>query len=161
MTRPFADDEGPRPGCAAGPARRVDRRGLAEPPARGLRDPLTPDKALTPNEKYATAVAAAGYVPVPLGPDDFIELLPATWRVINSYGVRIAHRTYDGAALNPYRRQHSGVTDRRRLWEVHHDPYDISRVWVRNHHGEGWLQAGWTHLRTAPVPFGADLGPCP
>jgi putative transposase len=123
-------------------------------PHEGLRDPLTPDKALTPNEKYAATVAAAGYVPVPLGPADYIELLPVTWRVINSYGIRIARRTYDGAALNPYRRQHSGLIDRRGLWEVHHDPYDISRIWVRNHHGEGWLQAGWTHLRTAPVPFG-------
>ena len=35
----------------------------------------------------------AGYVPVPLGPCDYIELLPATWRVINSYGIKIARRT--------------------------------------------------------------------
>ena len=39
-------------------------------------------------------------------------------------------------------------------WEVRYDPYDISRVWVRNHHHGGWLTATWTHLRTAPVPFG-------
>jgi putative transposase len=36
-------------------------------PHEGLRDPLSPDKALTPNEKYAALVAVAGYVPVPLG----------------------------------------------------------------------------------------------
>ena len=34
------------------------------------------------------------------------------------------------------------------------DPYDISRVWIRNHHHGGWLTATWTHLRTGPVPFG-------
>ena len=123
-------------------------------PHEGLRDPLSPDKALTPNERYATLVAAAGYIPVPLGPGDYIELLPVTWRVINSYGIKIARRTYDSAALNPYRRQSSGVAARRGLWEIRYDPYDISRVWVRNHHDQGFLEATWTHLRTAPAPFG-------
>ena len=41
----------------------------------GLRDPLSPGKALTPNERYAALVAVAGYVPVPLGPEDYLELL--------------------------------------------------------------------------------------
>ena len=39
-------------------------------PHDGLRDPLTPGQALTPNERYAALVAVAGYVPVPLGPED-------------------------------------------------------------------------------------------
>ena len=37
-------------------------------PHDGLRDPLSPGKALTPNERYAALVAVAGYVPVPLSP---------------------------------------------------------------------------------------------
>jgi hypothetical protein len=123
-------------------------------PHEGLRDPLSPGKALTPNERYAALVAVAGYVPVPLGPEDYIELLPAEWRVINSYGVRIALRTYDSGELNPYRRQHSGIEAKGGRWEVRYDPYDISRVWIRNHHHGGWLTATWAHLRTAPVPFG-------
>ena len=74
--------------------------------------------------------------------------------MINSYGVKIGLRTYDSGELNPYRRQHSGVEARNGRWEVRYDPYDISRVWIRNHHHGGWLTAAWTHLRTAPVPFG-------
>ena len=123
-------------------------------PHDGLRDPLSPGQALTPNERYAALVALAGYVPVPLGPEDYLELLPATWRVINSYGVKIGLRTYDSGELNPYRRQHSGVEAKNGRWEVRYDPYDISRVWVRNHHHGGWLTATWAHLRTTPVPFG-------
>ncbi len=123
-------------------------------PHDGLRDPLTPDTALTPNEKYAALVQVAGYVPVPLSADDYIELLPMTWRTINTYGIRINRRTYDARALNPYRRQHSGITAHSGRWEIHHDPYDISRIWVRNHHKGGWITATWTHLRTAPAPFG-------
>ncbi|NNH75832.1 DDE-type integrase/transposase/recombinase [Nocardia uniformis] len=123
-------------------------------PHEGLRDPVTPDAALTPNEMYSVMVELTGYVPVPLSPGDYIELLPATWRTINSYGIKINNRTYDAMALNPFRRQHSGVEHRKGQWEVHYDPYDVSRVWVRNHHDRGWLTVGWTHLRTAPTPFG-------
>lgn len=123
-------------------------------PHDGLRDPITPGKALSPNEKYAALVEIAGYVPVPLSADDYIELLPSTWRVINSYGIKMNRRTYDGKALNPYRRQHSGVDHRDGRWEVHYDPYDVSRIWVRNHHDGGWITLNWTHLRATPTPFG-------
>lgn len=123
-------------------------------PHDGLRDPVTPDKALTPNEKYAALVEVAGYVPVPLSAEDYIELLPSCWRRINAYGIRVNNRSYDAKALNPYRRQHSGVESKKGQWEVHYDPYDVSRIWVRNHHDEGWLAATWTHLRSHPVPFG-------
>ena len=57
----------------------------------------------TPNEKYAALVETAGYVPVALSAEDYIELLPATWRAINAYGVKISYRTYDDEALNPLR----------------------------------------------------------
>ena len=123
-------------------------------PHDGLRDPLAPGRALTPNERYAALIDVAGYVPVPLSPEDYIELLPASWRVINSYGVKIGLRTYDSGELNPYRRQHSGIDAQNGRWEVRYDPYDISRIWIRNHHHGGWLSATWKHLRTAPVPFG-------
>ncbi|MEV6480021.1 TnsA-like heteromeric transposase endonuclease subunit [Streptomyces sp. NPDC051576] len=119
----------------------------------GLRDPLLPGRSFTPNEKYTALVEACGYVPVALSSEDYIELLPSVWRAVNDYGIRIKRRTYDGPGL--IRRQHSGVTEKKGLWEVHHDPYDISRIWVRNHHGDGeWTEATWKHLRHTPVPFG-------
>ena len=126
-------------------------------PHDGLRDPVTPGKALTPNEKYAALVEFAGYVPVPLSGEDYIELLPAKWRTINSYGIRVNNRTYDAKALNPYRHQNSGVQAHKGQWEVHHDPYDVSRIWLRNHHDDGWIMANWTHLRTTPIPFGEGV----
>ncbi|PZT77305.1 MULTISPECIES: TnsA-like heteromeric transposase endonuclease subunit [unclassified Streptomyces] len=119
----------------------------------GLRDPLHPGRSFTPNEKYAALIEACGYVPVALSAEDYVELLPSTWRAVNDYGIRIKRRTYDAPGL--IRRQHSGVAEKKGLWEVHHDPYDISRIWVRNHHGDGeWIEATWKHLRHTPVPFG-------
>ncbi|MGO4649700.1 Mu transposase C-terminal domain-containing protein [Nocardia sp. 2YAB30] len=123
-------------------------------PHDGLRDPLAPGRTFTPNEKYAALVQAAGYVPVALGATDYIELLPAEWRAINHYGVRIGHRIYDGKELGPYRRRKSGVEAKRGLWEVHRDPYDISRIWVRNHLDGGWMTVFWKLLRGTPAPFG-------
>ncbi|MEU8584617.1 Mu transposase C-terminal domain-containing protein [Streptomyces abikoensis] len=123
-------------------------------PHDGLRDPLMPDRPLSPNEKYAALVSAAGYVPVALSPEEYVQLMPREWRVIGPGGVRINNRTYDAREFAPYRRQPSGAGPDGKLWEVHYDPYDISRVWVRNHRGEGWITATWRHLRTSPVPMG-------
>jgi len=123
-------------------------------PHDGLRDPAVPGRAFTPNERYAALIEAAGYVPVALSAGDYVELLPAAWRAVNAYGIKIGHRVYDGEELNPFRRQPSGVKAKRDLWEVHYDPYDISRIWVRNHHDGGWITLFWKHLRSMPAPFG-------
>jgi putative transposase len=122
----------------------------------GLRDPAAPAIAQTPNEKYAALVEAAGYVPVPLSAEDYIELLPAAWRAVNAYGVKINYRVYDDKDLRDFRGQPSGVTARKNLWEIHYDPYDVSRIWVRNHWNPkaGWVTAFWKHLSAAPAPFG-------
>jgi transposase InsO family protein len=121
-------------------------------PHAGLKSPDT-GRALSPNEMYAQLVAAAGYVPLMLTGEDYVALLPACWRVVNDYGVRIGGRTYDAKALAPMRRQHSGVTAKRGLWQVHYDPYDLSVVWVRDHRRGGLVAATWTHLAMAAAPF--------
>ena len=121
-------------------------------PHDGLRDPEHPGRAFTPNEKYAALVETAGYVPVTLSPDDYVELLPASWRAVNAYGIKLARRSYDSEDLNPLRLQPSGVREKKNLWEVRHDPYDISRIHVRG--PAGWITVFWKHLERAPMPFG-------
>jgi hypothetical protein len=121
-------------------------------PHDGLRDPHHPGRAFTPNEKYAALVEAAGYVPVALGAEDYLELLPAQWRAVNAYGIKLHRRTYDSEALNPLRLQPSGVREKKNLWEIHHDPYDVSRIFVRG--PDGWITVFWKHLDRVPMPFG-------
>jgi len=123
-------------------------------PHDGLRDPASPGRAFTPNQKYAALVETAGYVPLALAGTDYIELLPATWRAINSYGVKISHRIYDCADLAPFRRQLSGIARKKNLWEIHRDPYDANCIWVRNHWDSGWITVPWKHLGSVPMPFG-------
>ena len=118
----------------------------------GLRDPEHPGRAFTPNQKYAALVEPAGYVPMALSAGDYIELLPARWRTVSAYGIRIGRRTYDGKALDPLRQQPSGVRERGGQWEVRYDPYDVSKVFVRGR--DGWITVFWKHLSRVPVPFG-------
>lgn len=122
-------------------------------PHHGLRHPLVPGHVLSPNEMYAAQIAIAGYLPVPLGEEDFLELLPALWRAVNEYGISIDRRTYDSAGLNPLRRVPSGITAQGDRWEVHYDPYDVTRIWVRDHRGDRWVAADWTHKAMIGQPF--------
>jgi len=123
-------------------------------PHDGLRDPGHPGRAFTPNEKYAALVETAGYVPVALSPDDYIELLPAEWRAVNAYGIKLNWRTYDreDGGLDQLRLAPSGIKERKNLWEIRHDPYDVSRIHVRG--PDGWITAFWKHLNRVPMPFG-------
>ncbi|HYS35914.1 MAG TPA: Mu transposase C-terminal domain-containing protein [Pseudonocardiaceae bacterium] len=125
--------------------------GWQQRPHDALRDPYFPRRAISPNDKYAALVAAAGYLPLTLTGEDYLELLPVARRQINDYGIRIDYRTYDAPELGPWRRQHSGNTAKRGLWEVHHDPYDLSQVFVRT--PDGWVTAEWTHLPMISAPF--------
>ena len=124
-------------------------------PHDGLRDPAHPGRMFSPNEKYAALVETAGYVPVALSAGDYIELLPATWRAINAYGVKISYRTYDDEALNPLRHQRSGVKDRRDLWEIHYRPLRRDpRSGSATTGGAAGSRLFWKQLHRVAAPFG-------
>lgn len=45
------------------------------------------------------------------------------------------------------------MTAKQDLWEVHYDPYDVSRVWVRRSDTRRWIEATWTHQPMVRAPF--------
>ncbi|MFF5372833.1 transposase [Streptomyces sp. NPDC013187] len=120
-------------------------------PHSGLRHPLMPKKALTPNQMWAALLPVAGYVPVPLAADDYVELLPVRWQPITDAGIRFDYRTYDDACLNDHRGQDSGVASEKGRWEVHYNPYDPVRIWVRL--PEGFREVAWIHATSVALPF--------
>ena len=126
-------------------------------PHEGLPHPFTPDQPCSPNDAYAALVAAAGDVPVALTGEDGIELMPADWRSIGDGGIQVDYRTDNSREIRPYAHQPSGVAGKGTRWEVHADPYDVSRVWVRNHHDRGsgpaWFTVPWTHRSMVTQPF--------
>ncbi|WP_405468104.1 helix-turn-helix domain-containing protein [Streptomyces anulatus] len=120
-------------------------------PHAGLRHPLMPKKALTPNQMWASLLPVAGYVPVPLCSDDYVELLPVRWQAITDAGIRFDYRTYDHACLHQEDAKDPGVRSKDGLWEVHYNPYDPVRVWVRL--AEGFVEVPWIHATSVSLPF--------
>ncbi|WP_439673370.1 Mu transposase C-terminal domain-containing protein [Embleya sp. MST-111070] len=121
-------------------------------PHEGLRHPVMPRVALTPNRMWAALVAVAGYVPVPLSGGDYLELLPVRWQAVTERGIRLDHRTYDHEVLGPYRGQSSGIVARGGKWKVHHNPHDGRRVWIRLPDGES-TEIPWIHRDHVNAPF--------
>ncbi|WP_406291364.1 hypothetical protein [Embleya sp. NBC_00896] len=121
-------------------------------PHEGLRHPVMPRVALTPNRMWAALVAACGYVPVPLTGGDYLELLPVRWQAVTERGIRIDHRTYDHEVLGPLRGQSSGIATRGGKWEVHHNPHDGRQVWIRLPDGE-LTEIPWIHRDHTHHPF--------
>ncbi|MFI9058900.1 hypothetical protein ACIGXQ_30950 [Streptomyces anulatus] len=111
---------------------------------------------MSPNDAYALLVSRTGYLPMPLGGPDHLELLPALWRSVNNYGIRVDHRTYNCPGLNPLRRRSSGVTAKGGLWEVHYDPYDLEslRPALPGH----WVRGYPEQLEAGELPFQAPDG---
>lgn len=121
-------------------------------PHDGLRHPDLARTELSPNEMYSALVVSAGYLPLAFTDEDYLELLPVAWRRITAEGLQLGYLTYDCAELNPHRGQSSGLTAKSGRWEVHYDPYDLSRVWVRTGDGQ-WLAVPWIHHHRAMAPF--------
>lgn len=115
------------------------------------------NRSVSPNEAYSAMVARSGYVPIPRSTADYVELLPADWRRINQDGITFGNRVYDTVALNPYRRADSGIAAQNGRWELHYDPYDVTSVWIRNHHDGGWITATWVHRDLVRQPFSAAI----
>lgn len=96
----------------------------------GLRDPLEPSVALSPNQMCRAFRHVVPELQVPLTRDDFIALLPTVFRRINRYGVTIDHRVYDSARLAPYRRRSSDFKQNNGRWRIRVDPYNFHVVWL-------------------------------
>ncbi|CAL9676924.1 hypothetical protein SUDANB176_07860 (plasmid) [Streptomyces sp. enrichment culture] len=131
-------------------------------PHDGLRHPVLPKTALTPNQMWAALITISGYVPVPLTGADYLELLPVRWQPITERGIRLDYRTYNHDILGPHRGQRSGVASKDGKWEVHHNPHDARQVFVRLTDGKlheiPWIHrdhvhqplndALWRHIQT-------------
>ncbi|MEV2235396.1 Mu transposase C-terminal domain-containing protein [Streptomyces phaeochromogenes] len=121
-------------------------------PHQGLRHPVLPKAALTPNQMWAALTSVAGYVPVPLTRDDYLELLPVLWQAITERGIRLHHRTYDCDLLAPYRGQPSPITARGGKWEVHTNPHDARQIWLHLPDGT-FAEIPWIHRAHVHRPF--------
>ncbi|MFJ2264455.1 transposase [Streptomyces sp. NPDC087844] len=118
----------------------------------GLRHPVLPKKALTPNEMWGALLGASGYVPLPLAGADYLELLPVRFHPVTGRGIRINHRTYDHACLNEHRGRPS-PTGPGGKWEIHLNPHDVRQVYIRLPDGQ-LHEVPWIHRDHVHAPMG-------
>ncbi|SLH82327.1 integrase family protein [Mycobacteroides abscessus subsp. massiliense] len=127
-------------------------------PHPGLRHPAMPKKDLTPNEAYAALASVAPTVNVALDRDDYIGLLPVTYRSIQGYGINFESLHYEHPALHPYRGVKSGLPlPANGGWEVRYDPYRMQSIFVRDHFRGEWIEAEWSLAKQALAPFSLDV----
>lgn len=127
-------------------------------PHPGLRHPAMPKKDLTPNEAYAALASVAPTINVALDRDDYIGLLPVTYRTIQGYGINFESLHYDSPALHPYRGVKSGLPlPANGRWEVRYDPYRLQSIFVRDHFRGEWIEAEWSLAKQALAPFSLDV----
>ncbi|WP_328374574.1 DDE-type integrase/transposase/recombinase (plasmid) [Streptomyces sp. NBC_00440] len=121
-------------------------------PHDGLRHPVLPKTALTPNQMWAALITISGYVPVPLTGADYLELLPVRWQPITERGIRLDYRTYNHDILDPHRSERSPITSKDGKWEVHHNPHDARQIFVRLTDGH-LHEIPWIHRDHVHQPF--------
>lgn len=127
-------------------------------PQSGLRLPGMPQRALSPNQMYTALSAAAPHVPVSLGRDDYIALLPLAWRTIQPYGLNFGGLVYDAEELHPMRGRRSGLAgEARGRWEIRYDPYNLRQVWVRDAANDRWITASWALAARTDHPFSHEV----
>ena len=127
-------------------------------PHPGLRHPAMPKKDLTPNEAFAALAGVAPQIPVTLGRDDYIALLPLAWRTIQPYGINFESLHYDAPALHEYRGVPSGLpSPANGRWEIRYDPYRIQSIYVRDHRKGKWIEAQWSLARHLVGTFSLDV----
>ncbi|MFF9795353.1 hypothetical protein [Streptomyces bacillaris] len=122
-----------------------------------LRNPYDANlPTLTPNQMYAAAVQVAGYLPVPLSREDYLQLLPTAWVGVSDEGIRFMNRVYENAKneLDPYRHRRSGLGRKRRGgWQLRYNPYAPEHVWLYDHEKKEWVEASFRHQHLIGAPW--------
>jgi transposase InsO family protein len=131
-------------------------------PHEELRSPYEPNlPPLTPNQVYAASVQAAGYLPIPLGFADYLQLLPTAWVGVRDDGIRFKNRTYDnykGEFEDEIRNRPSGLKGKKKNgWELRYNPYTPEQVWLRDHRSGEWITAVFKHQHLIGAPWTQHL----
>jgi len=124
---------------------------------RGLCVPELGPGKFSPAEMWEIGLARAGALTLPTRHDLTYEFLDVEWRTIQSYGVEVNGRIYDGEGLNgfrgcrsPYGGKHAGH------WPFSIDNHDVRFIHFRNPDTTEWHRLDWDHAAALQSPFGQD-----
>ena len=126
-------------------------------PHDGLRLPLMPRKLLSPNEMYVALAEVYPQEAVTFTRDDYVGLMPMTWRTIKRDGITLEGLRYDSPALNPFRSVKSGNKTANGKWEIRYDPNDLTRIWLRVPDESSFGEVTWVYADLLDESFGIEM----
>lgn len=126
-------------------------------PHDGLRLPLMPRKLLSPNEMYVALAEVYPQEAVTFTRDDYVGLMPMTWRTIKRDGITLEGLRYDSPALNPFRSVKSGNKRANGKWEIRYDPHDLTRIWLRVPDESLFVEVTWVYADLLDESFGIEM----
>lgn len=125
-------------------------------PHSGLTDPMYPSVEVSPNQMLAAMQELTATLQLPLSPQEYIELLPVTYRRITSVGVKYLNREFDAVELHPMRNTKSDLSDKDGKWEVRHDSLNPLVVWVHGPNDE-WIECHDRGAHAQLQPHAAEI----
>lgn len=108
-------------------------------PVDSLSDDQTPGLKLSPMDRYAHGIAAAGAIVLPRDPHLAIHFLPVIFHVIKKDGVYFKGLIYKGPILAKWRDRQShyrGVADNR--WPFRYNPSDVRKIYFQDPEDKTW-----------------------
>lgn len=120
----------------------------------GLVVPGKADARMSPLEYFDALLAATGSIDVPQHPDLIYQFLPVVWLTPNGSGVEYKNLSYDGPALQEFRRIRTGQFRRdSHQMPFHFDPRDASRLWFRHPDTDRIHEVAWRGAAQLDAPM--------
>lgn len=120
----------------------------------GLALPGLEHGRFTPLEYFDVMLGATGRIDVPQRPDLVYQFLPVVWLTPNGSGVERKNLSYDGPAMQGFRRIKEGTFQKGTAkMPFHFDPRDVSRLWFRHPETDRIHEIRWRGAAMLDAPM--------
>lgn len=126
-------------------------------PVDSLSDDHMPRLKLSPMDRYAHGIAAAGAIVLPRDPRLAIHFLPVTFHVMKKDGVYFQGLIYKGPILSKWRDRQSPYRDLPdRKWPFRYNPSDVRKIYFQDPEDRTWHNLESQLATSVGRPFGSD-----
>lgn len=126
-------------------------------PVDSLSDDQMPGLRLSPMDRYAHGIAAAGAIVLPRDPHLAIHFLPVTFHVMKKDGVYFQGLIYKGPILSKWRDRQSPYRDLPdKKWPFKYNPSDVRKIYFQDPEDKTWHNLESQLASSVGRPFGSD-----
>lgn len=126
-------------------------------PVDRLSEDRMPGLKLSPMDRYAHGIAAAGAIVLPRDPHMAIHLLPVTWHVMKKDGVYFNGLIYKGPILSKWRdRRNPHHGSPKNKWPFRHNPSDVRSIYFQDPEDRTWHNLQSQVATSVGRPFSSD-----